>query len=282
MILILRSLIFLILFPISQTLSAQYYYKDILGSKESNQLYTKYQALQVRTVAINSFEADGSKSPNFICEQLFVPANRSLKTTTQSDVTDPSILISYFDEKGNLSHTVDSSSTMVSISVYVFNEDNKLTFLKNSSTEINKQITDVIEHFWYYNTNGQPEKMYKITNTKDTTTVTFILDESGNIAEERSFKKGKPFSTVLYYYDSKNRLTDIVRYNEKAKRLLPDYLFEYSENNQLIQKITVPANNANYQIWRYQYDANGLRIKEVLYDKNKKLMGKIEYRYQFG
>ncbi len=277
-----RFILILILFSFSQFLSGQYFYKDILGSKESNQLFGKYRSLRVRFVVINSFEADGSKSPDFICEQQFIPANRSLKTTTQSGSTDPSILVSYFDEKGNLSTTVDSTTTMISNSVYQYNADNKLIYLKNSSTEINKKINDVTEHFWHYDANGNPEKMTKVTNAIESSFVSFLLDESGNIVEEKTFKKGKLFSTVYYYYDNKNRLTDIVRYNEKAKRLLPDYLFEYAENNQLIQKITIPANNSNYQIWRYQYDSNGLRIKEVLYDKNKKLMGKIEYNYKYG
>ncbi|MBS1656331.1 MAG: hypothetical protein JSU05_15870, partial [Bacteroidetes bacterium] len=81
----------------------------------------------------------------------------------------------------------------------------------------------------------------------------------------------------------KNRLTDIVRYNEKLKKLLPDYMFEYSDAGQVIQKITVPANRAaGYLIWRYQYNNNGLKTKEACFDKDKQLTGKIEYVYSFG
>ena len=29
------------------------------------------------------------------------------------------------------------------------------------------------------------------------------------------------YDRIYYYYDEKNRLTDIVRYNKKAKKLLP-------------------------------------------------------------
>jgi YD repeat-containing protein len=276
--------LFLILLILSsiQSLSAQYYYKDILGTKESNQLFEKYRQLKVRSVVINSFEPDGNKSENFTCEQTFTPSNRSLKTYTKSGVTDESTLISYYDEKGILKSTVDSSANIVSKSYYVFNEENKLLSLKNISNEINKNFFETTEHFWFYNTDGKPVKMIRTTNIYDTLLVNFIIDENGNVTEEKSFKKGKPFSTVYYYYDTQNRMTDIVRYNTKAKRLLPDYLFEYSDTNQLIQKITVPANNSNYQIWRYQYNSNGLRIKEALYDKNKKLTGKIEYQYRFG
>jgi YD repeat-containing protein len=59
-------------------------------------------------------------------------------------------------------------------------------------------------------------------------------------------------------------------------------MFEYSANNQVIQKITVPSNNSEYLIWRYQYDANGLKTKEAIYNKQKQLTGKIDYVYQKG
>ena len=44
-------------------------------------------------------------------------------------------------------------------------------------------------------------------------------------------------------------------------------MFEYSEANQVIQKITVPANSFNYLIWRYQYNAQGLKTREAIYSK---------------
>jgi hypothetical protein len=75
-----------------------------------------------------------------------------------------------------------------------------------------------------------------------------------------------------------------VRYNDRAKQLLPEYMFEYSASNQVIQKITVPTNNSDYLIWRYQYSPQGLKTKEVVYSKNDKRnpMGKVEYQYSFS
>ncbi len=277
-----RTILTLFILMIFHSISAQYYYKDILGTKESKQLFDKYRSLKVRSVIINSFEEDGTKSENFICEQIYTPSNRSLKTNTKSGVTNESVLISYYDENGMLTQTADSSTSIVSKSFYVYNDDKSLRSLKNISTETSKQFSEISEHHWFYDTKGRPLKMIRTTNVIDTVLVDFITDDSGNIAEERSYKKGKIYSTVFYYYDIKNRLTDIVRYNQKAKKLLPDYMFEYAESDQIIQKITVPANNSNYQIWRYQYNTNGLRIKEALYDKNKKLTGKIEYQYKYG
>jgi hypothetical protein len=61
-------------------------------------------------------------------------------------------------------------------------------------------------------------------------------------------------------------------------------MFEYSSSDQVIQKITVPTNNSDYLIWRYQYNSQGLKIKEVVYSKHDKKnpMGKIEYQYSFA
>jgi YD repeat-containing protein len=95
-------------------------------------------------------------------------------------------------------------------------------------------------------------------------------------------KNGRMTGNLYYYYNDKNQMTDIVRYNDRAQRLLPDYMFEYSPAGQVIQKITVPGNNSEYLIWRYQYDARGLKIKEACFDKAKQLIGRIEYQYTFS
>jgi hypothetical protein len=124
--------------------------------------------------------------------------------------------------------------------------------------------------------------MLRIKNRRDTSYVNFKLDENGNVIEEQETRKGVKSDPVYYYYDANNRLTDIVRFNKKANRLLPEYMFEYSPSGQLVQKITVPANSDNYLIWRFQYSNQGLKTKEIIYNKLKKLTGKIEYQYSFS
>ena len=125
--------------------------------------------------------------------------------------------------------------------------------------------------------------MLRVRNNSDTTRVLFILDEQGNVGEEKVTRSNLPASTVYYYYDSRNRLTDIVRYNTKAKKLLPDMLFEYDEKDRVIQKITTTSNlTLGYLIWRYIFDEKGLKTKEALFNDDKQLTGKIEYSYTFG
>jgi hypothetical protein len=126
--------------------------------------------------------------------------------------------------------------------------------------------------------------MLRIKNKKDTTYVDFKLDENGNVTEETETRKRVTSRPYYYYYNDNNQLTDVVRYNDRAKQLLPEYMFEYSASDQVIQKITVPSNNSDYLIWRYQYNPQGLKIKEVVYSKHDKRnpLGKIEYQYSFA
>ena len=107
-----------------------------------------------------------------------------------------------------------------------------------------------------------------------------VVDEKDNVIEERNYRRGVLTDPIYYYYDDKNRLTDIVRFNYKANRLLPDYLFEYDNNDRVIQKITTTSGlNLGYLTWRYVFDERGLKTKEALFNKEKQLQGRIDYSY---
>ena len=116
--------------------------------------------------------------------------------------------------------------------------------------------------------------MWKIKNKTDTTYVTFVIDEKGNVTEEHSTRKSKPLPTYYYYYDDKNRLTDIVRFNESAKRLLPDYIFEYDEDGRISSVVIVPESGSEYEKWFYSYYENGLKGQEACYNKKTGTTGK--------
>jgi hypothetical protein len=103
-----------------------------------------------------------------------------------------------------------------------------------------------------------------------------LPDEKNNIAIEKDTRNGRKY---FYYYDDKNRLTDIVHTNEFKEKLLPDYLFEYNASGQLVQMTSTEEGGSYYYIWKYSYE-NGLRSKEKLYSKERKLMGSISYEYK--
>lgn len=259
---------------------AQYYYNDIIGTKETAELIKSYRTNKVTRVRLNSYDAENTKIDDFFVEQVFSSPAQMLKTITRSGITNESVLISFADSKGNVIKTIDSSQAITNITIYNYNTDGLLQSVISTSTDTAHSINQTEEHRWEYN-NGRIVKMLRVKDLKDTAYISFKSDEKGNIIEEQSTRKGIVSEPVHYYYDSQNRLTDIVRFHTKAKRLLPEYLFEYSPSNQVIQKITVPSNSSEYLIWRYQYNDKGLKIKEAVFDKHKQLTGKIEYHYQF-
>jgi hypothetical protein len=260
---------------------SQYYYQDIIGTSETTATIEAYLRNKVSKVQLTSYEANGMKTEDFVVEQVYNPRNQTLQTTTRSGSTDISVLTSFIDKNGKVIKTVDSSSSLISTTTYNYNADGKLASLINESTDPKKTVQVTEEHLWQYE-DGKLKSMIRIKNKKDSSFISFKTDEAGNIIEEQSTRNGVKSDPVLYYYDANNNLTDIVRYNSKAKRLLPEYMFEYSPTGQVIQKITVPANSSNYLIWRYQYDINGLKVKEAIFNKDKKLTGRIDYQYVYN
>lgn len=261
---------------------AQYYYKDIIGAKESADMMRAYRNNKVTRVSLISYDAEDTKNDDFFVEQVYTPASLMLKTVTRSEAANESVLTSFTDDAGRVIKTIDSTERMVSTTTYNYNTTGQLTSVTNNIRDTAQKINETELHLWQYN-NNQVARMLRIKNGVDTMFVSFKLDANGNVTEEQSTRLGVTSGPVYYYYDTQNRLTDIVRFNNKAKRLLPEYMFEYAPNSsQVIQKITVPANSSDYLIWRYQFNADGLKVKEAIFDKRKGLKGKIEYKYQRG
>jgi len=231
---------------------------------------------------LTSYDADNTKSDNLYVQQEFFPKDKILKTITGTgeDHANASNVFTYADENGNIIKTTDSSGIVVNTTVYNYDASGNLNLVTISSSD--STISESEQHFWFWE-NGKPSKMLRIKNKRDTAYISFKLDENGNVSEETETRRKVSSRPYFYYYNANNQLTDVVRYNERAKQLLPEYMFEYSSLNQVIQKITVPTNNSDYLIWRYQYNPQGLKIKEVVYSKQDKKnpMGKIEYQYSF-
>jgi len=266
----------------SATLHAQYYYKDLIGTREINQTIRLYLSNKLLSAEATGFDGDGVKNSDFSETHNFFADKNLLKIATRNK-TD--IISEYyrFDGKGLLTNKSDTSSSLVSTTTYTYDEKNNPALIKNMVTDTGDSIYVNEVHQWFYNDQGKPLRMLRILNNNDTTEVRFTLDEKGNVTEELPFVKKVSGEKTYYYYDDKNRMTDIVRFNTKARRLLPDYMFEYTEKNQVSQKITtLSMMDLGYLIWRYVYDDKGLKTKEASFNKDKVMTGKIEYSYQFG
>ncbi len=260
------------------TADAQFYYRDILSNDQLRKEMSLYKENKVRSVIIKSFDEDGSESEGFFCEKTISKNYKKTEFFTRSNVSGASLFISYFNENGQLIKTNDSSVISVSINIYTYDDQNRvksiLSSVRSTDDDFVNEITE--EHIYVYNDQNIPEKMIRVKNKYDSSTILFLTDEKNNIGIEKNTKTGGKY---FYYYDNKNRLTDIVHTNEYKQQLLPDYLFEYNSAGQLTQMTATEEGSSDYYIWKYSY-ANSLRTMEKCYSKEKRLMGTIEYEYK--
>ncbi len=267
-------------FCFSLNASAQYFYKDIWMNQQLNKEFAIIKNENIRTVSVKSFEDDNEPSEGFFCERRIDKNYTKSNMISRSIITNQSLLTSYYNERGWILKTVDSTETSLARTDYDY--DNKGHIIKITNfTKANDENSGITEtHQYLYNANGRLEKMIRKKNNMDISTVNFTTDEKGNVIDEEERIRGKKGKKYFYYYDDKNRLTDVVHYNERAKRLLPDYMYEYNPQGQIKQMISTEDAASNYFIWQYTYNDQRLRESEKCYSKEKRLLGSIQYQYK--
>ncbi|MER3497289.1 MAG: hypothetical protein C4308_00970 [Chitinophagaceae bacterium] len=259
---------------------AQNYYRDIVGTNELNELYRQYKANKVRTVTATGFDAEGRKTNEFSEVRRFYPEKNTLLIST---VNGDSKTNQYyqFNSADLITSVTDTTSGVITTTTYSYTATSQLAAIKTIAKDADTVYVNE-QHIWTYK-NNTPEKMLRILNGVDTTEFRFTIDENGNVIEEQPFRRGNAGEMIYYYYNDENRLTDIVRFNQKAHRLLPDVMFEYNDKGLLRQKLTtITTIGVGYLLWTYAYNENGLKTKEASFNRNKEMMGKIEYSYEFG
>jgi YD repeat-containing protein len=270
---------------ITQACEAQYYYKDLVVNRENSARWQTYHDNHVKAVTLKSLESDGKPTEGFTGDQAVSADYLHITTHTKTSGTVDSWIIADYSPKGRLIKNTDTSDTYQNSSEYRYDEKGRIAAIIDTSLETDNHFLEVEQHLWSYDP-AQPElplSMLKIKNGNDTTVVHFIPDGKGNIAEEHAIRKGSALPTIFYYYDADNHLTDIVRYNERAKRLLPIELLEYGEGGRVSSALIVPEEgNSFYQKWYYEYDEKGLKVKDFCYNKEKELLGSVEYQYTFN
>ena len=273
-----KKLPFLLLLLFYFAANSQYYYKDIVAAADITRLMKTYTANNIQKISAKGITPEGSPSSEFT--EVGEVNGTTLKVTTNNNKSISTLKFN-FNDRGQLINSVDSAINVKSTSTYNYDANGKIMSISNSATDADSSgdFSQTEVHQYIYK-NGKLDKMWRIINKTDSLAVRFVTDEHGNVIEERNFRRGVLADPVYYYYDDRNRLTDIVRFNYKANRLLPDYLFEYDDNDRVIQKITTTSgNNLGYLTWRYLFDEKGLKTKEALFNKDKQLQGRIDYSY---
>lgn len=258
--------------------NAQYYYKDMVSNKQLLDEMARLKEQKLRSVSIKSFDDDGSLSDGFFCEKNISRNYGTVETLTKSNVTGATWFTSLFNKNGQLLKTTDSSQIAVSTVVYDYDEKNRIKSIRSGQRSSDDDFTNEMmeEHIYQYTDGGTLQKMIRVKNYRDSSQILFSLDDKNNISIEKDTKSGKSY---YYYYDNKNRLTDVVHFNQFNEKMLPDYIFEYNGAGQVAQMTTTEEGGSYYYIWKYTYE-NELRTGERCFSKEKRLMGSIQYEYK--
>lgn len=272
-----RFLLAAVLLSGASSASAQYYYNDIIAASQTNAQYQSYKAQRVQEISATSYESDEKQAEGFELNQIITPDYKKITTKAAYPSTGPSFTTHYYNGT-RLIKTEDSTARVITRANYTYDAAGHLTLLQTTTSDgfMKSQLTET--HQWIYKEDGTPARMFKLKDGKDTTEISFTYDTQGNITEEHWKRKGVLLETWYYYYNDQKQLTDIVRYNIRAKRLLPDYLFEYDASGH-VNQMTQIAGSPNYMIWKYVYNAAGLKVRDLCFNKQKQLVGRIEYHY---
>ena len=278
-----KNLIVLLYILIATVAQSQFYYNDIIGTQELNLRMKNYVSNKVASITATGIDAYGMKNTSFYELHEIKENGKFLKTSSLNEANRKNTLFQ-FDNNGNLVVQTDSSIGVKDIIEYKYDNNGKLVSLLNTTTDTENEFNQTEEHVWIYAANGYPEKMWKIMNGKDSLLYQFTLDANNNVIDEYQVKNKYKYDPLYYYYyDGKNRLTDVARYNKIVKKILPDLMFEYDEQDRVIQKIaTVSGAQIGYVIFRFGFNEKGLKTREVLFNKLKQKTGSIEYQYSFN
>ncbi len=274
-----KKYIFLLLsFPFTMEVCAQYYYKDIVSNVQAKAELNNLKDRKIKEVKIFSYEDDGKPSKGFFCERKLSKDFKLSTVFTRTSAHPPSLTTTVFDSQGKLIYSSDSSEISTTHIKYAYDEDGRLltieSTVKSSDDDFVSEINE--QHIYIYSEDFYPDKMVRVINKRDSSTILFSKDEAGNISIEKNTKSGNKY---FYYYDSKSRLTDIVHHNEYTEKLIPDYMFEYNDEGNISQMISTEEGGSYYFVWKYSYE-NGLRKREDCYSKQRLLLGTIKYEYR--
>lgn len=268
---------------IAPMVQAQYYYSDLIGIRQVEQKQQLYKQLQVRQIRSKAILPNGEVQADFTeTSEISSQADTLLQVQVQSGSRSEIML--QFSKSGQLIEQIEKREGYNSQISYTRLNNGQINRIENRSFDSLSDFQQREIHQWEYDVNSRPNRMWRILEKNDgqldTTEIRFATDSSGLIIEERSFKKGRETGFYYYYYNESGQLTDIVRFNDKFKRLLPDQLFEYDQSGNITQRMQLTGSReVTYLIFRYGYQSNGLLSEEALFNNKKEHTGSIRYSY---
>ncbi len=165
------SLLLLAILSGSITTNAQYYYKDIISTRQINQTFRVYASSKVKAVKLNTFNGSTLITEGFTCEQKVSYQPNKLVTFTKTSDDGENWLTSFYNAQGLIVKSTDSSRSLVSTSSYRYNQAGELIELLNESRAADNSSVATELHSWTYDAAGKPVQMLRIKNRLDSTLV---------------------------------------------------------------------------------------------------------------
>jgi YD repeat-containing protein len=256
---------------------AQYYYNDIVNNKAVLAELAKLKEKKIKGVKVVSMESNGEATEGFTCRKKINRDFTEVEIYTETNQSYPNTFISYFDKAGLLQKTIDSSEAGATTIDYRYDGGGRLVSIistKHFSDEDAGFSNE--QHLYQYNSAGILQQMRLVKNNRDSILYVFEADEAGNITIEKNEKTAELY---YYYYDGKNRLTDVVHSYNFQKNLFPELTFEYNPEGQVTKMVTSEKEGAYFFTWRYNYE-DGLRMNERCFSKEGRMLGSVEYEYK--
>src|SRR5438128_2095664 len=147
-----KLLSFLVLFSSSYAYS-QYYYLDILGTKQTNQQYKLIQAHQLKRINATSFDANNEAAKDFVLEQSINKNGQEIVTRSSTIGSVESVFTSNY-QSGKLTHTSDSGSHAINTVDYHYDNAGRLVETNSTSKDFDGTFTSHETHVWSYNEKG--------------------------------------------------------------------------------------------------------------------------------
>jgi hypothetical protein len=265
---------------------AQYYFNDLYTKERNEKTQGLYKAFHVRKITETAILPTGERQPNVL---QWTDISQKADTSTLHRSVEGSVsktVLLYDDQSGNLLSQLETEADRRHETKYNYNSSGQIERIETVYIDSQMDFKDHEIHVWTFEKNNRPKSMWRIVvqfdGSMDSTYVDFATDKDGRITEENIYRKGKKTGFYYYYYNDEGRLTDVVKYNEKWKRLLPEIMLEYDPAGNTIQKRQLIGNrDISYLIWRYNYDKNGLMDEEALFNSKKQQTGSLIYSYEY-
>ena len=274
------------LFIAITAVKSQYYFTDIVSHRQSDYQYKQLIAAKVKHIKAVSYGKDGTTvSKTFSLEQDIDGGGKKVITkTTLANSGTTIIENNYSNYKliSSLNSIVQPLSTVTTKTDYTYGEQGTILSISSFSLDTIASVSDFSEkHIWQYNEKNVPIQLFNIKNKSDTLKVIFSYDEKGFVAEEKWYKKGHLIENYYYYYDADGLLTDVVRYNNRVRKLMPDFVYEYDDNANIAKMTQTIKGGTDYFIWKYTYNDKNLKATESCYTRKNELQGKVVYEYSY-